>query len=546
MNKILLSIFNIFLDLQFLFVFSLFFTDYSFIAGKGVTTLSAPAIIFLILLFLRRLLNRETFDQLLVVKTYKYIFGFADKKILFFTAGSFVTIFIFLGILKHLSFNTSGIDMGGMDNALWNLSHGNSFVSSIEGNADYFGIHFWPIAYFITPFYIFWPNGIILIFIQSLAAGLALLAVYLICKKRLNDRILVFSFIFAYFVCGPLRGIISNDFHTDSFLIPLSLFAYYFLTERKNLAAYICLFLIALCKENAAFILAGFGAFLLFARRQYIFGSLVFIFAIVWWSAVTNYLIPYFANSQAYWGLTWLPYGKTYGENIAALLQNPNLLFNLFFAPEKLGFYLKILGPFGYLSLASPAHFVLILAPLVPLVIGAAAKGSMVVHSAHYQAHTIPFIIIASIYGAGRILSLADKLLKKSNHRQHVVFLSFFIVILALAFHGKSDGHRLAKALRSIKEREAPKILSYLKVIPAEASVCAVNRLVPHLSNRKYIYIWERRNEIPCKAQYVVLYDRLLESDNGQLVSILASLQKDGYRPVVSDKIREFYIFARI
>ena len=244
-----MAILNILLDLQFLFLLSLFFTDYSFFFKKGVTSLSIQTVIFGFFLILRWFLDRKSFYQLLVVKVYKKVCGFTDNKILFYIVILFILLFSLLGLSSHFSFNTSGIDMGGMDNALWNLAHGNSFISSVEGNINYFGIHFWPIVYLIVPFYLVCPNGLVLIFLQVLAGAIAIFPIYFIAKDRLKVRMLIFAFVFSYFICRALRGIISNDFHTDSFLIPLSLFAYYFLSQKKNFAAIIC-FLLMLCVKK--------------------------------------------------------------------------------------------------------------------------------------------------------------------------------------------------------------------------------------------------------------------------------------------------------
>jgi len=553
-KEISMQCFDFFLALFFIFIVSLFVTDYSFILSpwhkkynfplEDISNLSVQSILLTLLFFLRWAIDKNSFGNIPFIKFIKNLKKLSDKSILISIFVLFVAIFLSIGIARHMALSSSGYDLAVTDQAIWNTTKGDILFSSLDGNINHLGAHFEPILLLITPLYSIWPNVIVLIFLQSFSLGLAIFPLYLIVKHRLNNRIVIFAFIFSYFLSRPVRGIGLLDFHTDSFIVPLIFFSYYFLITKRTVLTLFTLFLMSLCKEDAHFIIVGFALFTCFFQKRYSLGLFLLFAGITGWILVTNLLMPHFANTKSYPYLCWLPFGETYSENLNAVLKKPALLNELFFSREKLIFYVKLFGPLGFLSFLSPKHYILFLIPLLEYIVGDVAHPGVLTISSHYPAHTLPFIFISAIYGLGWLYGSFSKKkdFQENKLKKMVIVSSIYIMAASLLFHGKTDGHKFAKFLRGAKEIRAQDIISYLRVIPDEASVCATNNLVPHLSHRKYIAMWKGVQNCNYLTEYIVIHKDSLDTRE-RIPEILEVLNQKGYKEVFSDKNKSFYIF---
>ncbi|MFA4854636.1 MAG: DUF2079 domain-containing protein [Candidatus Omnitrophota bacterium] len=534
-KKILINLLDWFVLFYFVFLLGFFITDFAFILNEGISNLSVHSIIFVFLLGMRRYLDKESFSSSLLIKLLKRLSGLRDAKIIWFLSLTLTFIFLYIGIMRHFAFSSAGIDMGVTDQALWNTVKGRVLFSSIDGHINHLGAHFEPVLFLIAPLYFIWPNIIILIFLQALAVGLAVFPLYLISKERLKSRFLVFAFIFAYFLSRPLRGAGLLDFHTDVFLIPLSFTSYYLLITRRNLWAVVAMLLMLCCKENASILIFAYGIFTIACLKRYSLGVLLLALATSWWLAATDLIMPHFANTTAYPYLKWLPFGPTYAGNLLAVAKDPMLLVKLLFSPEKMEFYIKLFLPLGLLSFLSPAHYVLFLLPLASQVVGSANHGGMMTLTSHYPAHTLPFIFISAIYGAGKLVD--------GRGERVSIWLAAVIIFLSLLFFGKSDGYKLSKFIRSALQLHSSEIRRALKNIPESASVSAVHRIAPHLTHRKYIYIWENSPDKRYLVEYVILHRRLIEADQERFAQVIAELRERGFKEAYTDKYNDFFIF---
>lgn len=544
-KKIIVILFDLLINLYFIFLLGSFVTDYSFILKDGVSNLSIHGLIFVFLLGVRWFIDKESFADSAFIKLTKFITKLKDTKLLFLTFVFLAFIIFIIGLFRHFAFSSSGIDLGVTDQSVWNTTQGRLLFSSLDGHISHLGAHFEPILFLIAPFYFVWPNILVLVVLHAFAIAVAVFLLYLIAKSRLNNRFLVFAFILAYFLSRPLRGVGLLDFHTDVFLIPLSFLSYYLLTAKRTFWAVFTLILMLACKENAAVLVFAFGIFTITALRRYFLGAALLVLSIAWWALAANLLMPYFAHTQGYPYLQWLPFGTTYAQNFSAIIKNPALLVNLFFSHDKIGFYLKLFLPLAMFSFLSPAHYVLFLFPLAFQVVAGVNHAGMVSITAHYPAHTLPFIFISAIFGAGKLIDFFENnnFIKKFPAQKAGNFLAVLIILLSLGFFGKSDGHKLWKFIDSAKALNSSQIRQALKIIPEKASVCATHRIVPHLSHRKYIYIWEISQDTRYLVEYVVLHRQLFERDKAQFEQAISHLQEKGFQEIYSDKRGDLFIF---
>lgn len=534
-KKILANLLDQVLLVYFVFLLGSFVTDYAFIFKEGISNISVQSMIFVFLLGLRWCLDKASFGSSWLIKLLKRVSKLGDVKLLWFLSLALAFIFLYIGMIRHFAFSSAGIDMGATDQVLWNTVKGSFLFSSIDGNINHLGAHFEPVLLLIAPLYFIWPNIIILIFLQALALGLAVFPLYLIARERLKSRLLIFAFILAYFLSRPLRGVGLLDFHNDVFLIPLSFTTYYLLITRRNLWAVVAMLLMLCCKESAAILVFAYGIFTITFLKRYRLGTFLLVLAISWWFLATELVMPRFANTQAYPYLKWLPFGPTYGDNLLAVAKDPMLLVKLLFSPQKLEFYLKLFLPLGLLSFLSPGHYVLFLLPLASQVVGSVNHGGMMTLTSHYPAHTLPFIFISAVYGAARVVNRRGK--------GASVYLAAMIIFFSLIFFGKSDGYKLSKFIRTAGQLHSSEVRRALKMIPEGASVCAAHRIAPHLTHRKYIYIWENSPDMRYLTEYVVLHRRLIEADKEEFDRFIIELREKGFKEAYTDEYNDLFIF---
>lgn len=541
-KRIIISLFDKIIIIYFIFLAGCFITNYSFILKNGISNLSTTGIIFILLLSARWFLDKQSFTNSIFIRCIKFTAKFNDKTLLILIFIIFMLILLPMGIIRHFAFST-GIDLRVVDQAVWNTLHGGGilFFTSLMGNISYLGAHFSPILLLITPVYLIWPNAIVLIFLQAAAISLSIFPLYLIAKQRLNNRWLVFVFISAFFLSRPLRGIGLSDFHTDVFLIPLVFASYYLFITKRIFWTVTAMALMLCCKESAAILVFAYGIFTITYFKRYYLGAGLLALGIGWWIIVTNLIMPRFAHTGSYPYINWLPFGITYTDNLLAIIKNPILPIKLFFSSQTIEYCVKFFVPLGLLSFLSPHHYVLFLLPLAFNILGSIHHGGMITIASHYPAQVLPFIFISAIYGAGKLMDLLGHKIPTKKAR---FLIGTIIIVLSLAFFGKSDGHKLYKFIHSANALHSKEIRQALKKIPQEASVCAVHRITPHLTHRPYLYFWEDPPTANTRylVEYVVLHRTLIEKDKDTFEQNIIELEGKGFKEIYNDKYKDLFI----
>ncbi len=540
MKKIIAGILDTLTLAGLCFFLTLFFTDYSFL-GINISNINGPAMGAAFLLALRYFLERESFSHNPVAVIFSHLSAIKGRNLVLILSFLLFAILSAVSIARHLSFASCSFDLGIFDQAIWNTSRGNWLFSSLRGNMNLLGDHFEPVLLLIAPLYLVWPSALALLLLQSALLASAIVPLWLIAREKLQQKPLIFAFVLSLMLSRPLRGVAFSDFHPECFILPLLFWAYYFLLKERKGYFFLTLILLLCCKEDAAFLISGFGIFTAFFQKRARLGVFLFLLGISAWLLETKIIIPYFNPLHQYDYDKRLAFGMPYGEFLKNLARNPALIKEVFFTEEKVAYALKLFGPLGFLSLLSPAHYILIAIPLLKNIMPTSVlfTGWHGITS-HYSAGILPFIYISSIYGAGRLLSWWKR-------KNGALILSFVIILCSLLFYGKTDGHKFAKFLQGAKNNRSLEKISYLKLIPPEASVAANFYLVPHLSHRKYIYEFNPRSKTTYMVEYVVvdlgLLDYLPREDAVNIKPYLHEMVKKGHKQIFASPDQQLLIF---
>lgn len=547
MKEIFRKFFDYVFNFYTFFYFSLFLTDYSFLLKKRISNISGFTAFFIILLILRRLLDKRTFGQLFLFRLLRQISRINDKAILFVIFILITCAISALGIARHLSLGTTAWDMGIFDQAIWNTLRGDILFSSIRGNINLLADHFEPILFFLVPFYALWPHVFTLITIQALMLALSVFPLYLIAKDRLNNRLLIFAFVVSFALSRALRGIGLSDFHPEGFMVFLSFSAFYFLIKKRNLLFFFMILLLLSCKETTVFIVLGLGFYALLFLKKRLIGVLLIVAGVTAWIWETKFIIPFFNNyNSSYLFYERMPFGATYQENLQFIFRYPVQFIKFLFMPGKITYYLKLSGAVGFLPIFAPSQYILIaLSSFVVLFAPGRLRGYFLL-SSHYVAQVLPFIYISAIYGTGNIINFIrsrPSLANRVSVGKLVPGLAAYIVVFALFSYGKTDAYKLAKSIKAVKGNNALEKISYLSFIPNDASVSATSSLVPHLSHRKYIYDWDLKNMVWLPTDYLVLDFTLDAINKEKAARVFEKIARNGYKKIFSNTQGDFYIF---
>jgi uncharacterized membrane protein/uncharacterized membrane protein YbhN (UPF0104 family) len=453
-----------------------------------------------------------------------------------------ILIFIFIiflttiSFLRYDNFYAGRFDLGNMDQTVWNTVHGRFFqlsdpngteiVSRLAFHSDYLLVA-------LAPLYFIWQDPRMLLLIQVLVLAAGAIFVYLLAEEVLakeifaNGKLLALAFAFCYLLNPSMERALIFDFHAVTFATTFLLAAFYFQYKKRFGWFLVFAFLAGITKEEVWLIVALLGLYIVVKNfklvtvnsRQIIFGFFVFAFSSLIFYFLLWHAIPQAARGQ-HFALSYFSDGS---DSPSALIKNvifsPEKTIAKVLHPERVDYFRKLLGPLGYLSLASPFF---LLFPGADLVLNILSdKGEL--HQIYYQytAAITPFLFIAAIYGVRNILGLFELYVLKTRKTQHVStirksenlnirqsdtlsYLSFlnpiyltnvctlyiFIVTIVGAYlYGPLPGAKepnIAMFTRQVQNKAF--INTSLAQIDTQYSVAASNSLGAHLSQREHIY----------------------------------------------------------
>lgn len=524
-----------------IFFFSLFLTDYSFIKGACVSNITIPTIILFLVLVFRLIISSESFKESPVYKILSFSKPYEEKVLVSLFIFYLFAMFFIISLARHYSLASSSYDLGIFDQAIWNTSRGNLLFSSIKGNINLLGDHFEPILLFIAPFYKVLPGTIFLLGLQAMLLALAVIPLYLITRKKITSKFLVFAFIISFVLSKALRGVALSDFHPEAFILPLIFWAYYFLIEKKNYWLFMSLFFLVLCKEDMSLIVSLIGIFTFFSLKRRRLGLFLFIIGLVLFIVETKFIIPYFNPKAEYPYMNRLPLGLTLKDNLIVLCSHPSKIFELFFTEGKFEYYIKLLCPVIFLPFISLSHYVLFLVPMLKNALPTDANFSGWYNiTSHYTACVIPFVYISAISAAAYLIS-------KFKSKKIGIVLGALILLSSLLFFSKTDVYKLNKFLCTINEKNTFDRIALLKLIPKDASVSANFNLVPHLAHRTYVFDWHPKSRMSKISEYIVidyhLLDYLTANDKLLIDGYLKSIKEIGYEIYFINENKDFVIY---
>ena len=301
----------------------------------------------------------------------------APGRTLWGAAAAVGAFFFWVALVRHRAFDSHSFDLGIFTNAMWNLIHGNGYVSSVKEGINLFSDHQSPLFWALAPFFALVPRPETLLFAQAFGLAAGGPALFYLARARFGAHWIGAALPWVYWCYLPLRKANTFDFHPEVFMLPLFLWAFAaFASSRRRAQA---LGLVALvggarregiglrgggrhrrrvgAERGRAVMAQGAGR----ASALALAGVALFFFDVK--------VVPrFFDGDYAYMGM-YQRFGGGVSDVLLAPFTQPALFFSQILNYERLHFLFWTLAPLGFLPLfawraalaALPAYLMLFL-----------------------------------------------------------------------------------------------------------------------------------------------------------------------------------------
>ncbi len=433
---------------------------------------------------------------------------------------------------RQAAFLTHAEDLGIMDQAIWTTLHGNVLhmtICNVVGDTNCyslngiprFAIHFEPILFIVSLFYVPWPNPDTLLVLQSIVVATGAFPAFWLARLRLRNEWASIG-IAALYLLYPAQQLAQvNDFHAVTFTSALLLFTLYFMYTRRTLWLFVFAILSMACKEEIPLVIIMFGLWSILFQHRWRSGLALTVLAAVW-AVLGLSIIPHIFSPLGHPLLTTRYAGLNQGylHYVLHLVAHPTTTVKQYILEPSHLFYLRVLlTPAGYLPLLAP--WVLILAvPSVALNL-LSSDPNMYSGMFQYNAEIVPVLIFSTIEAIVLLIWLAqwamNWLLKQriasensdTETEERAAFMArtryvnrwLQVGLLALLlFYSlfsvvKADTNNTTMPFGQgfvWPQVTAHTALAqhFIDMIPTNASVSAQSDLVPHISQRNSIYLF--------------------------------------------------------
>ncbi len=431
-----------------------------------------------------------------------------------------------LPILKYYSLNSSIFDMG-------------IFQCNIYNNSIY-GLGFAHIQIF-QAIYSFFNTEYLLILLQS---SLVITSMYYVYKQSFRYKIYhLLVFLLSYAVWYNVLF----DFHFDNLSIPFIFAFYYFIKEQKYKSAFVIGILVSLIKEPFALVTSFMGIYMIIKSKEYLKGSLLLIYGVVYFYIATYYIMPFFTPDYGLVGNdSYALFGA--GGSLVDIALYPITHFQEFIidiiTTKKIVYLIVLFSAFGLVVVFfSPLELIPAIPPLGIAMLSNVENFYW--YNTHYTAPLIAPFMVAFIYGLPRFILFCKKNIKYLDSEKKILILVFIPIILSHIVFSPSPISRFFWIERAPQyyhtvyiptERTAKIKEAILKYIPKDTniSVASQNTLNwGYLAHRKYYFAF---------PQGVIEDTSVVYVDSDSFIDVVTHLINQDKTIVKSKKVRADYV----
>ncbi|MCC7111039.1 MAG: DUF2079 domain-containing protein [Deltaproteobacteria bacterium] len=421
-------------------------------------------------------------------------------------------------VTRHQRFGSGSWDLGCYNHNAWLFAHGRPLVSSVLGDAAFWGgtNHFMPSLVLTAPL-AWWMEltgtTSALLYAQAALIAVAAFPLAALGKRAGLGPLTTFGLCAALLFSVGTQSAANFDVH-EIVPVPLCLLVALWAAERgKRAWMFAALLVLIGTKESAILYGAAFGLYLLLfrpaLRRE---GLAIVVGCAAWFYVVTAMIQPALLEPGARMihVLRFRAFGETTLTATAGMLAHPGRALVTLLSPlqktETLG---VTAGTFGFLPLLSPEGLVLALPNLAERFLS--DKREMWGLGFHYSWPTVGFFSVGALYALARLKdrltrSLSARGVSSLEGRLDLGAGAFLLaLVLAVPPLASPTGFELASLEKPYfaSHEAVARYRRALAIIPDDAAVIAQNHFLPHLALREHI--WQPQERFVERAQWIVL-----------------------------------------
>ena len=506
---------------------------------------------------------------------------------------AFVLTFAILAVRRHAALASNGMDLGNVNQALWNTAHGDFLAfTNMAPVGNRLALHVEPILLLFVPLYWIGLGGPrLLLIVQAIVVGLGAWPLYRLAGNVLGTRLFSFSgnshrgrrpgerdvrsdqandrvaslhtsysllptpysllllvFPIAYLLMPALEAAVMYDFHAVTLAPTFLLFTFYFLERDRRWLFALCAVLAMACKEDMGLTVAMLGLYALLARRRWRLGGAAILIGVTWFAIAVFLVQPHFSptgsNVQAE-RYQWL--GETPLAMLGTVVSRPALIWDHMWRQANLPAYLGgLLLPTAFLAVLSPLTWLPAL-PSLAINLLSDYPFSWRLEDFHYAAPVVPFVFISTIYGVRFLARLVGRRWRAASYYVAMAACGL-LLIAAVGYHWGRGFSPLSRPFQpwSLSDHHR-KAQTVFRQVPADAALFAQSNLNPHVSSRRVLYhdpaiLTESglADELATsgfpRSDYL-LFDvsSLVNTDDFQRAAVAPLLESGSFRPLVAD-----------
>ncbi len=407
-------------------------------------------------------------------------------------------VFASLALRRHAYYESTAYDFGFFDQIIWNTSRGRWLETSFV-DYNFLGQHVEPVLLIFAGFYRLGGGPETLLVIQAALVALAAVPLFYATRRLTDMPVVGVGVAIAYLVSPALHRALDFDFHPE-LLAPFFLFVgLYFLSAKRPLVAILAVAPVLLLKEDMALVALMFGA-LVWMRGGRAPGSALAGFAVLWGLSTVFIIMPLVRGG-----------GSDLNERFAYLFSDTSFATvgpvavsrgasNL--ATETLPSLLNLLASGGWVAILSPA---------ILLALPSAVLNGLSDHRQQSRLDLQYGVASFSLLFAATALAIGDIAHSRGPIRVVVTpkraalaayIATTFVVASAVVSFVLSSPYSLRTARPAPDPAHREVIGAAIRRIPKEASVSAQNTLLPHLSQRQFIFEFPN---VPPRVEWVIV-----------------------------------------
>jgi uncharacterized membrane protein len=401
----------------------------------------------------------------------------------------FIIIFSYLSIKRYNSFEPATYDMGIMIQTIWNTSEGWFLQESI--NMGYPMFRFWMahwefIYLFIALFYKLFSTPDFLFIFQAAVVGLGAIPIYRLAKEKLNDHTSAFVFSICYLLYPAMHNATLFDIHGVTLAAPFLIYTFYYLQKSNYKLCALWGFIALMCREDSSLLLFMMGVYAFFIMKDKKVGlftaSVSLICFFLWYKRMTIRAmlgLPEFDIMEG---------ADSHWTHLTQMKDSPLYLISHLAKKQNIFYFINLFGPVCFISLLSPSTLLIALPIFSINLLSSYHYTHGIEHQ--YSATIVPFIFISAIYGTNTLLNYLKNRVFKNKKRKDILEITYSLVFLLslIFFFLKSNTFDAKNWVITDHHKIIKKVISE---IPQDASLTALNKIVPHAAERHEVYMFD-------------------------------------------------------